>query len=225
MRFCELFSDYKIRCNNSSKNLLKFIVAMVLIIVYLTSAILYFKYPKIGAPIYIVLCSILFGCSIVMALVYHTKRYQKYVLEKKYRPFSENKHAMLTALLSDYNIDYYDNKQLDNLLELCHSEKVGVFSFNFRPILSKVIWVGFVPFAITLFAKSAKEITAKDAAQIISLIASLLAICFLLYIIIYPIYYFISDGYNFDQFEYDIKQLKVFKKSRALKYSVSNPIP
>lgn len=220
MRFCDLFISYKIGLKGIKSTipftklpLYRKIFVIILFACAIISAILsIFKLASI-ALILLGICVISF---IVFLVINSTKGNLQIMLNDHYEPYSQKRMTMIIDVLDKYKIDIHNIESLDMLIEEAKQEQLHCDYL--QPLKKPIKTLGAIIIPIIVFVAqkigdaATLDETITIAAEAITLILLFSSLIFLLIPSFKNLLY--RDYNKYNEFIYDIRQLKLFYISK-----------
>lgn len=211
----ELFLDYKHNVLNKNKDLISFKdmprKRLYTIIVFIIVMIVIFMMIFLGInPLYLLMATSL----TVMLFIFILSKDEKNMLQNYYKPYSKNKMLDFVKLLEDYNINIYDDRKINLLIEECDK------SIQSRSILdSSVAYLKKVSkfFIIPILSYVVMEISGGfDAETLFILSLQLVQLIVILSALIHIIYPELKniidrDAKRYEMLKFDLRQLIIFR--------------
>ena len=216
MRFCDLFISYKIGLK-SIKSTIPFtklplyrkIFVIILFANCIVSGILLF-FKQIHFSFFPMTLDIIL--IIIFFIIDSSKKNLEVMLKKYYTPYSEKRMEIIINVLKSYNINIQNIHSLDMLIE---EAKLAQVQCDFIAPLKKpfkTLSAIIVPIIVFVIQKIGNSATINEmtywAAEVIYITILIFSLIILLTPIIKNILY--RDYYKYDEFIYDLRQLKLF---------------
>lgn len=216
MRFSDLFISYKIGLKGI-KSTIPFsklpLHRKVALIIFFTSGVT--SVILFLLNITIVSC-VTFGLGLLTIIIFiildSMKRNLKNMLDHHYAPYSRKRMEMVINVLQSYGIDIHRHDSIDLLIEEAKSAQIqnDYLSPLKKPI--KTLGAIIIPIIVYVAQKIGDDTTPDEivpmALQVIVLIILSFSIILSIIPIIKEIFYFDYNKYN--EFIYDLKQIKLF---------------
>lgn len=220
MRFCDLFTSYKIGLKNIKSTIpfrklppyLK--VFIILLVSSIISGIFLFFIKKWVSFIPIAIGIL---CIITFFIIDSTKRNLQVMLKEHYAPYSERRMKMVIAVLKQYKIDINDFDSIDRLIE--EAKLAQVQSDYITPLKKPLKTLGaiIIPIIAYIAPKIGDVATPTEiftiAIQVIVLILLAFSLIFPLTPIIKEILY--KDYNKYEELIYDLRQITLFHSNKS----------
>ncbi|SCY75501.1 hypothetical protein SAMN02910371_03744 [Butyrivibrio sp. INlla14] len=165
---------------------------------------------EIGA----ILCILIAGGT--LGIGQNMKSEQRRIVNDIIQPSACKRMKLVVQLLKDFEIDIYDEKQLDRLIARARKEQEEYdFWKDVRPLFDRIATYVFIPI-FTIFLSD----LLKDVELVLLIKRSLVVMCLcILIVMIFPLFSFIfngilnSDKNNLEKFINDIEDVKIFSKT------------